>query len=222
MSVSIDWGTKIISIPKSYLTFISGVGYTLDLNQFRLDLKTLEDDEDGIMFPDTHMHNPETTLSGTTFARQFILINGYTVTFEDGQYYVEAKNANSNLADVLNYNKVSLRSFNSGGLIVSVQGSGVTAQDKVDIANEVWDKDISSATFESDTTKAGTLLNQVNIAMTAKLVVDDTVGQSKLIIYRRDGVTPLYEWVLQDKDGSDIVLQGTGPVDRAIMTWLNP
>lgn len=89
-----------------------------------------------------------------------------------------------------------------------------------DIPQDVWDNNISGSAYESDTTKAGTLVNQTNIIMSSKLVVDDGIGQSKLIIYKRDGVTPYAEWILQDKDGNDIVLQGTGPVDRAVITLL--
>jgi len=48
MSVSIDWGTSIISVPKTYLTFISGTIYSLDSDQFRLDLKDLEDGLEGM------------------------------------------------------------------------------------------------------------------------------------------------------------------------------
>ena len=123
MSISIDWGTKIITIPQADLTDLGGGVYELDLNAFRLELKSREDDEDGIPHLDTHRHNTEVVLSGVTYARFFEIINGYTVTFEDGQYAVNAVGANSNIADVLNVNQVSLRTFNSAGLI-TVGGGG--------------------------------------------------------------------------------------------------
>jgi hypothetical protein len=44
------------------------------------------------------------------------MINNYTVTFEDGQYAVNLVGANSNIADVVNVNQVSVRSANSAGL----------------------------------------------------------------------------------------------------------
>lgn len=117
MPISIAWGSRVIYVPQSYLTLIGGSVYELDLEQFRLDLKDLEDNEEGIAHLDTHRHNTEVTLGGITLARTIEIINGYTVTFEDGQYAVEAKGANSNIADVMNLNQVSLRTFNSAGLI---------------------------------------------------------------------------------------------------------
>lgn len=143
MPISIAWTTKIISVPKTYLTNKGGGIYELDINQFRLDLRGLEDDEQGIPFLPTHQHNTEVVLSGATYSRMFIIINGYTITFEDGQYAINAKGANSNVADVMNVNQVSLRSFNAAGLITVTSGSGITEQDKDDIVDKTWDEDIS-------------------------------------------------------------------------------
>jgi hypothetical protein len=117
--ITIDWPTKIINIPQADLTFISGQLYELDVDVFRLRLKDLEDDEEGITFIRTHNHNTEVTVSGTTLARVVEIINGYTITFEDGQYAVRLVGANSNISDVTNINQVSIRSSNSAGLIVS-------------------------------------------------------------------------------------------------------
>lgn len=140
MSVSIDWITKIITIPQLYLEDKGGGIYELDIDAFRLDLRDLEDGEEGIVFLPTHQHNSEVVLSGTTYSRMILIINGYTITFEDGQYAVNAKGANSNIADVMNVNQVSLRSFNAAGLITVTSGSGVTEQDIVDIADLVEER----------------------------------------------------------------------------------
>jgi len=129
MPISVDWPSKVISVPQSYLSFVGSGVYELDLDQFRLDLKSLEDDEEGMPFLDTHEHNTEVTIGGTTLARVFRIINGYTVTFEDAQYAVEAKGANSNIADVMNVNQVSLRTFNTAGLITVVSGSGLSQEE---------------------------------------------------------------------------------------------
>jgi len=122
--ITIDWATKIISIPTTYLTPLGGSAYELDTDQFRLDLKDLEDDEEGIIFEDTHRHNTEVVLSGVTYARTFEIINGYTVTFQDGQYSVSLTGSNNNIADVMNLNQVSLRSNNSAGLQTVATGGG--------------------------------------------------------------------------------------------------
>jgi len=134
MTISIDWGTQVISIPKTFLTLVGGVIYQLDVNAFRLALKDLEDDEAGMTFPITHNHNTEVVLSGVTYARVVSIVNGYTITFEDGQYAVNLVGANSNLPDVTNVNQVSIRASNSAGLQIVSAGSGVTSQDKIDIA----------------------------------------------------------------------------------------
>jgi len=117
MSLSVNWKTKVITVPQSYLTPLGGVYYELNVDDFRLDLKNIEDSEEGMPHPDTHRHNTEVTIGGITLARTLEVINGYTVTFEDGSYAVTLMGANNNILDVLNFNNVSVSSTNSAGLI---------------------------------------------------------------------------------------------------------
>lgn len=145
MAISVNWATKVINVPQSYLTNLGGGIYELDVNQFRLDLKNLEDDEDGIIFIKTHNHNTTVLLSGTLYARSLEIINGYTVTFEAGAYAVKCVGANHNIGDVKTVNSVSLIINNSAGNIVS--GSGVTPQDKSDIVNAILDEFMSGHTI---------------------------------------------------------------------------
>jgi hypothetical protein len=56
------------------------------------------------------------------------IINGYTITFEDGQYAVELIGANSNVAGVVNINQVATRSFNTAGLIQAGTSLSATEQ----------------------------------------------------------------------------------------------
>lgn len=148
--VSVDWATKIITILQSDLTFVSGNLYELDTDWFRLQLKSLEDDSEGIVFERTHKHNTEVTVVGVTYARFIEIINGYSITFENGSYAVRLSGSNNNIFDaensILNLNNVQVIAQNAAGLIVSVQGSGVTEQDKTDIINGVWDEQTSSHT----------------------------------------------------------------------------
>jgi hypothetical protein len=116
--ISINWPTKVIFVPKTYLTSLGGTNYSLNVNQFRLDLKALEAAE-GISYPSTHNHNTEVNIGGLTLARVVELTNGYSVTFEDGQYSVSLVGANTNIGDLVNLNQVSVRSSNSAGLVVS-------------------------------------------------------------------------------------------------------
>jgi len=88
----------------------------LNLDTFRLTLRNLEDSDDGMAFERTHKHNTSVTVGGVTLARVIEMINGYSVTFEDGQYAVNLVGANSNVGDVVNVNQVSVRSANSAGL----------------------------------------------------------------------------------------------------------
>jgi hypothetical protein len=123
MAITIDWGTRVINVPRADLPVqqASPEVRTLDLDWFRLQLKELEDDEEGMTFPDTHIHNTEVQIGGITLSRVIEVTNGYTVTFEDGQYSVDCTGANSNIMDVANPNQVSIRSNNSAGLIHPTQ-----------------------------------------------------------------------------------------------------
>lgn len=149
MAISINWGTKVITIPQADLTFVSGTLYELDVNQFRLDLKALEDDEEGIWALDTHRHNADETIAGTTFPDQVIIINGYTVTFEDGQYAVRLINANNNLFDegIINRNQVSIIPTNSAGL--AYQQNVLDMQKIIDPKKHVIDAN-SRTIYEED------------------------------------------------------------------------
>ena len=122
MAITIDWGTRVINVPRADLTLVQSVPVEIremELNWFHLTLKDLEDTIDGMAYPDTHIHNTTVTLAGLTYARVIEIINNYTVTFEDGQYAVNLTGANSNVGDVVNVNQVSVRSQNSAGLISS-------------------------------------------------------------------------------------------------------
>ena len=146
MAISINWLTKVISVPRAYLTFVSGIVYELDVEQFRLDLKALEAAEQGIVFLDTHSRNAPSTLSGVTYAQTFEIINNYTVTFEDfGVHYtVKFAGANHNIADVVNYDRVNLIIGNSAGLIEVDTGGGGGAT-AAEIATAVVNKTTTGA-----------------------------------------------------------------------------
>jgi hypothetical protein len=120
MTISVDYLTRVIYVPKSDMTTIQLTPVEireLDLNWFRLQLKSWEDDPNGMVMPTTHNHYPPVSVGGVTLARVIELINDYTVTFEDGQYAVNLVGANSNVGDKVNVNQVSVRSANSAGLL---------------------------------------------------------------------------------------------------------
>ena len=185
MSLAINWATKVISVPQSYLAPKGGSVYELDVDVFRKDLKSIEDSEVGMIFPDTHRHNAEVAIGGVTYARTVEMINEYTITFEDGQYIINLVGANNNLLDVANLNQVSIRPSNAAGLIVS--GSGVTQQDKEDIAVEVW------------THTDGLKLSDLHDLELGRWKVDKTTKQ--MTLYKADGQTPLITFDLKDAAG---------------------
>ncbi len=120
MAITVDWGQKIINVPKTDLTLVQSSPVEvrqLDLNNFRLTLKDLEDDEEGISFPHTHNHIAPIPIAGIELARVIEIINDYTLTFEDGQYVVNVIGGNSNVLDRINPNQVSIRTANSAGLV---------------------------------------------------------------------------------------------------------
>lgn len=135
MTISINWAARIINVPKVDMALIQSSPVEvreLDLNTFRLTLKDLEDDEAGMPFLLTHNHNPPFAVGGIILARVVDIVNDYTVTFEDAAYIVNLVGANTNLADRVNPNNVSIRSSNSAGLVqtreieVAAFGGGVT------------------------------------------------------------------------------------------------
>lgn len=127
MAISVNWGTRVVYVPQADLTPLGGSLYELDIDVFRLALIALSDDEAGMPYPDTHVHNTEVVLGGVTYAQIVEMINSFTVEFENGSYGVNMVGANSNIADVLVLNSVSTRSNNSAGLVVvTSQDSGLT------------------------------------------------------------------------------------------------
>lgn len=117
MTISVAWPTGVIAVPQADLTFIGGDEYEHDMEQFHLDLRTLEASEEGAPYPRIHNHDIEVTLAGLTFARKVNILEPYTVEYEDLQYQVKARGANHNVAERKVLNQVSLITENSPGLI---------------------------------------------------------------------------------------------------------
>lgn len=121
--ISVAWVAAIISVPISYLTPLppgptGGDRYKFDVDQFRLDLRTLEaTNGDGMAFPNTHNHETETILGGATYARKVEVLPPYVVEFENGTYEVNCVGANHNVADRKVVSSVSINPNNSAGLI---------------------------------------------------------------------------------------------------------
>lgn len=121
----------LITIQQADLTFITGTLWELDTDAFRLELKTVEDDETGIVFGDTHAHTTDYTVAGVTYARSVLMLA--EVQFEDtgSAYSVRLAGSNNDIFDVeegifIPTPLVTVIAQNSAGLIV-VGTSGLTA-----------------------------------------------------------------------------------------------
>lgn len=117
--ITVDWPNKRIFVPLTEMILVQSTPieiYQLDIDEFRLALKALEDDPEGMPWVDTHSHVPPISVGGVDLARVVSIINDYEVEFENGNYAVNLSNANSNIADRAVVNNVSVRSANSAGL----------------------------------------------------------------------------------------------------------
>jgi hypothetical protein len=197
VAISINWATRVITVPQADLTLISGTRYRLDVDAFRLALKDLEDSEDGMSMPDTHSHATQRTLSGVTYARQLEIINGYTVTFQDvgTPYRVECVGANHNIADVQVTNNVSLVIGNSAGLIVVETGvSGLTPEESALLARLV-------------------LLEKL---LRNKQITNPSTG--RMTVFDDDGSTVLLEGNLFEDAAGSVPYRGQGAERRERLT----
>lgn len=202
--ITIDWGARNITVPLSFLTPVTATLYELDVDAFRLALKELEDSPDGMPYPDTHRHNTEITLSGVVYARSVEIVNGYVVTFEDGQYAVRCVGANHNLADVKTLNQVSLIIGNSAGLVVAGGGGGGIS------AADVWAYPARTLTATpADITDKLVLIEAI---LRNKSVTDPSSGM--MTIYATDGVTPLLTAQLYENAAGTQAYRGQGAERR--------
>lgn len=191
MAITIDWGTRVIFIPRNDLTLIQLTPTEireLNLNEFRMTLKDLEDSEDGMCFPDTHRHNTEVSIAGLVIARVIEIINGFTITFEDGQYAVNLVGANSNVGDVVNVNQVSIRSQNSAGLISNMTIEYASYQECVTI-------DITSP-WAGTLHPVGTGQKPVNNIADAKLIAAARGFQAFRLLSSMDGTTDFSDFIV--------------------------
>jgi len=201
--VSINWGTYVISVPKSGLTLIQLYPLEIremDINWFRLQLKDLEDSDEGMACPDTHRHNTEVTLAGLTFARVVEILDPYTITFEDGQYAVNLVGANSNIADKVNVNQVSVRSQNSAGLI------STPLIEYSSFEGGIWLDQINGS--EGTLFPIGTKLKPVKLLSDAKIIAD----------YRGFNVIYIIDDAVLDTtiDFSEFIFQGQTYINNGI------
>jgi hypothetical protein len=199
MAISVDYLTKIISVPQADLTPVGGAFYEMDINWFHLQLRDWEDDENGIFMPDTHIHTDPVDIGSVTVARVVKLINGYTVTFEDGSYVVTLTGANSNIIENTNLNSVSVRSSNSAGLVATPELQYSSYE------GAVW--------YKSTSTSAGT----VYPIGTRRVPVNNLADAITIAAERGLGTIHLLSnATLSGLNFSGLILEGENPVDITV------
>lgn len=150
MAFSVNYLTKVITIPQADLTLVSGTLYEHDTNAFRLELKEWEASVSGITEDIAHQHNTEVVVAGVTYSRTLEIINSYQIEYENGTYSVRLSGSNNNLFDVENgilvQNSVQVISNNSAGLQTVSSGSGLSATEQARLL-DIWRRlDLDSGT----------------------------------------------------------------------------
>ncbi len=117
MSYSVNWDSRVITVPQSDLVDLGGGIYKLDLELCHQELRRLEwEFTEGLSRLQILDYIPPLEAGGVIYARFVLLTNGYTFEFEDGQYAVNLSGANTNIHDYTVVNQVSIRPSNSAGL----------------------------------------------------------------------------------------------------------
>jgi len=147
VAYSVDWIAKVITVPTSDLTLVSGTRYSLDLVDFLGKIRELEASfTEGLWAPQILDHaNSRPDFAGIDYVAFDKIINGYTLQITGVATRVDLLGSNNNLIDVFIPTGVSLVPSNSAGKQSVDSGSGVTEQDKEDIAVEVWASVINGA-----------------------------------------------------------------------------
>ncbi len=229
MAYSVDWIAKIVSVPTSDLTLVSGTHYQLQMSAFLIEIRRLESAfNEGLWAPQILDHtNPKLDFAGSDYAGFDEMINGYTLQVTGAATRVDLLGSNNNVVDVLIATGVSLVPSNSAGLqLVTVETgvSGLTAQESTwlssvpqietdvgTIQTDIGTLQTSVSNIEGDigllqtdvASNTSVLVLLQKYVENKKEVIKET-GQWYLYIYDTDDSTPILKKLLQDKDQAAI------------------
>lgn len=174
MAYSVNWLTKVVTIPKADLALVSASPEVreLDLLSFWAAIHDIQDG-DGITYPDIMRSNAPVTLAGVTYVRTVEVINGYKIEFEDGSYQVNLTGANNNLLGARVQNQVSLSASNSAGAVQIVSGSGLSSEQATRL-EELWKRLGLDPDNALTTTPAQIAVGSITIALTGDGVTTST------------------------------------------------
>ena len=152
MAYAVNWATKVVTIPLTDLTFVSGTNYTLDAADVWIELRRLEaSPSDGLWAEQIAEFVNTQVLSGLSYSAILKMINGYTWDTNTSNKTISLLGINNNLLDTfIPGNGISVLANNSGGKITVDSGlSAITQQDKDDIENQIFARDVENGeTFE--------------------------------------------------------------------------
>jgi hypothetical protein len=138
MAYSVNWLTKVVTIPKTDMALVQASPEIrqLDLLAFWAEVHSIQEGE-GLTYLAIMRSNAPVTLAGVTYQRSVEVINGYTIEFEDGAYQVNLIGANNNLLEARVQNQVSLNASNSAGAVVISTGSGLSPAEQAQLTRLV-------------------------------------------------------------------------------------
>lgn len=203
MSYSVNWISKVISIPSSDLELVAGTRYRLVMSDFLSEIRRLEaDPAQGLWADQILSHTNAKTLAGVTFAPADEVINGYTVQFTGAATRVDLAGSNNNLIDVLIATGVSVVPSNSAGLqLVATNGN---AYSLLEIGEAVWANMTAQSLVERQILATKILRN--------KMITDPVSGEQ--VIYDDDGITVLLRGDLYEGTGTGQKYRGQGAERR--------
>lgn len=138
MAYTVDWISKVISVPTADLTLVTGTRYSLTMSDFLAEIRRLEwEFAEGLWaLPILDHTNTKVDFAGVDYAPFDDLLNGYTVQFTGVVTRVDLLGSNNNIVDVLVVTGVSVVPSNSAGLQIVNTGGGVGTPAEVQAA--VW------------------------------------------------------------------------------------
>ena len=161
---SVNWTTKVITIPVSDMQLVSGTEYILNMSDFHIEIRRLEwSYTDGFWADQILEHTLSKTLAGTVYAPLDEIINGYTIAFDPIATKVSLQGSDNNIIDVLVINGVSVIPSNSRGtVVVDSGGSGITET----VLHEYLDSYFKLEEIKQYSKKASDNAEEVNLKIT--------------------------------------------------------
>jgi hypothetical protein len=135
MAYSVNWATKVVTIPLADLTLVSGSNYSLDASDVWIELRRLEAAPgDGLWAEQIAEFVNTQTLSGLPYSAILKMINGYTWDTDTTNKTISLLGINNNLLDVfIPGNGISVLANNSAGKITT--GSGLSVGEQGQLAD---------------------------------------------------------------------------------------